>query len=155
MSQDHVESLFVSLNSTFETVKIGAIANVGLVYLDQEVVIFKVAEPVYPPDFDLLTEFAIVWHVLISRTFYIIFKFYKQKIILIILIFLSIQIFDFDYNMTLSTFKLSKLICSLEASHFLEFDYFLCDFYKGPLHFHWIVSILSLHHIYLWVWILT
>lgn len=110
MPQYHVESLFVSLNSTFETVKIGAIANVGLVYLDQEVVIFKITEPVYPPDFDLLTEFAIVWHALISRTFYIIFKFYKQKIILIILIFLWIQIFDFDYNMTLYTFKLIKAI---------------------------------------------
>lgn len=62
VSQYHVERLLVPGKSAFQPVQIWSVADIGLVNFDKEVMIFKIAEPIDPPDFDLLTEFAIVWH---------------------------------------------------------------------------------------------
>ncbi len=62
MPQDHVEGLLVPWESAFQAIQIWSVADVSLVNFDKEVVVFQIAEPIDPPDFDLLTEFAIVWH---------------------------------------------------------------------------------------------
>ncbi len=48
-----------------------------MVDFDEEVMVFEVAEPVDPADFDLLAELAIVRHFLdgMKNLFYIFFKF--------------------------------------------------------------------------------
>ena len=66
MPEDHIEGLVVPGESIFESIQIGGVPNVGLVDFDEEVVVFEVAEPVDPADFDLLAEFAIVRHFLLE-----------------------------------------------------------------------------------------
>ena len=60
MSQDHVKSLFIPGESAFESIEIGTIPDIGLINFDEVVMVLKIAEPIDPSNFNLLTEFAIV-----------------------------------------------------------------------------------------------
>jgi hypothetical protein len=60
VSQNHIERLIVPWEPASKSIKIGAVPDVGLLDFNQEVVVFEVAEPIDPPNFDLLAEFAIV-----------------------------------------------------------------------------------------------
>lgn len=60
MPEDHVERLVVLGEPAFKSIQVRVVPDIGLLDFEEEVVVFEVAEPVDPPDFNLLAEFAIV-----------------------------------------------------------------------------------------------